>query len=175
MDGNRFDQWTQRLAGGASRRGVLRGLSAAAVAVALGGRGAEAALGGRGAEAAATCIKNGKECNPKNRGRCCSGNCRKSGRGHTCKPAPNALGCTVNLDSCVAGEDPIPCPGNPDGICVVLDNGRPFCSGLSRCTACNTGADCDAAFGKQGGICVKSCPDCAGQGDSACVFPFESL
>jgi hypothetical protein len=158
MDGTQFDRWTQRIAGHASRRGVLRGLGAATVALALGARGAEAA----------TCVKNGKECDPKKRGQCCSGNCRKKARGHTCKPAPGAFGCTVNEDFCV--ENAIPCPGNPNGKCVVLDNGKPFCAGLGQCTDCDTGADCDAAFGKQGGICVTRC----GRG-SACVFPFGSL
>jgi hypothetical protein len=164
MDGMRFDRWTQRIAGDASRRGVLRGIGAAAVALAIGARGAEAV----------TCIKNGKECDPKKRGQCCSGNCRKKARGHTCKPAPGAFGCTVNGDFCEATTDVVRCPGDPNGLCVVLDNGKPFCSLGTICTACETGADCDAT-GTEGGICVTRCPRCVRTGGSACVFPIASV
>jgi hypothetical protein len=167
MDGTRFDRWTRLLATGASRRGMMRGLGAAAVAV---------ALGGRGAEAAATCIKNGKECDPKKRGQCCSGTCRKrkKARGHQCAPTPGALGCTVNDDSCALVFRR--CPGNPDGSCIVLDNGKPFCSlGAAACATCETGADCDVAFGLKDGKCITRCPGCAANGGSACVFPEQIL
>ena len=149
MDGERFDDLV--VAFGTHRRAVLRALGAAALA----------AAGARATGVAAACTKNGKACDPDRPERCCSGTCKKTGRGHACKPTPGAEGCTVEEDAC-AGEQPL-CPGDPTGACVVLDNGKPFCARASACFACDSGADCDEQFGGTGGKCVKHCPVCTEQ------------
>lgn len=160
MDAYRFDAVIRSLGAAADRRAALRGLAVAVAALA----------GGGGAARAATCLKNGKTCNPKRSGQCCSGTCAKKGRGHTCRRSPGAQGCTVHDDLCLLHTRR--CPGNPDGMCVVLDDGRPFCSLGSFCFDCKTGADCDTTFQAEGGKCIKHCRACAAESSGhACVFP----
>lgn len=173
MEGARFDYLTRRFAGAAPRRLGRRRLTA----------GALAALFGIGAPrlGAAACARNGETCDPKKPRRCCSGTCvkrKRKGRGHACRPRPAAapgpvpdpLGCTVQDDFCVSSFRF--CPDNPDGECVVLDDGRPFCALTLGCVDCATDADCDARVGDPhaGGRCVKDCPRCNLQGNNFCVF-----
>ncbi len=169
MDGTMFDQWTRLLASAVSRRAVVGGLGAATAAAPLGGRGIEEA------GAAALCIRDGKDCDPRRGARCCSGICRKrrKARGHLCAHNLAARGCTVNAVSCTT-DSPL-CPGDSSGVCIVLDNGQPVCTRNRGCSACETGADCDAAFDSVGGICVTRCPDCAETGGRACVFPIAGV
>jgi hypothetical protein len=163
MDGIQFDSWTKGLAKG-SRRSVLRAAGVAALAAAFGVGAAGQAL---------ACTKDGKSCDPKKRGQCCSGTCKKTknGRG-TCTKDKEAKGCTVNDDACALDE--VTCPDAPDKFCVVLDSGKPFCAGTGVCFDCDSDADCDAQSGQSGGKCIKHCPACADMGSPrACVFKQE--
>jgi hypothetical protein len=161
MEATRFDAMTIRLAGRPrSRRGAL-GLAAGA---------ALSSLFGRETTEAAACVKDGKACDPRKRGGgCCSGTCKKKGNGHKCKPAPDALGCTVREDACRVQS--AACPGDADGFCVVLDNGKPFCALGAICYPCESDADCDQESGTTGGRCIERCPACDGFDGAACVFP----
>lgn len=160
MDGVRFDRMVRRFGDAASRRHVI----AAAVAAAAAGVWAPARAG-------AVCKKDGGTCDARHSGQCCSGNCDRTGKRRRCKPAPGAEGCTVRDDACtLSGRGR--CPQNDDGICVVLDNGRPFCALASACSACQTDADCDRVFQSKGGKCIKHCQVCKEtSGGRACVFP----
>ena len=70
MDANEFDSVIRRLATGRTRRGVLRGLLAGGVAVAIGGTAMEAEAGKRCKKAGAPCSGN-KQCCPKETKRVC--------------------------------------------------------------------------------------------------------
>lgn len=70
MDANEFDSVIRRLATGRTRRGVLRGLLAGGVAVAIGGTAMEAEAGKRCKKAGAPCTSN-KQCCPKDTKRVC--------------------------------------------------------------------------------------------------------
>lgn len=146
METSRFDDWVSAIASDArSRRGLLR----------LGLGAGLAGLGLRlGVEPALACRRNGKPCGSGRNGGCCSGTCRKG----TCRPAKGAAGCTIRLNACQS--TPPPCPNNPAGFCVVLDNGTPFCAVTSRCLDCESDADCAIASGGTPGKCVKDCPAC---------------
>ncbi|HEU5433742.1 MAG TPA: hypothetical protein VFU81_18885 [Thermomicrobiales bacterium] len=113
---------------------------------------------------------NGTPCDHKQPGQCCSGNCKKSGKRHRCKPALGAQGCTVDHDLCQG--DATRCPDNPRGFCVGRNDGEPFCTPQVVCVPCATGADCDRAFQREGGVCIADCAFSVSIGlISACVFP----
>lgn len=161
MDAADFDRWTRLLAAGSvSRRRAVRGAAGAAVAVALGHR----------AGGAMTCRADGAPCDPRKSGQCCSGSCTKTGKKHKCKPTPGAFGCTVAHDVCRAPALPTRCPGNPHGMCVALDNGKPFCTGGLVCFDCVTDADCNQVVDGDAVSCIQDCPTCARLAAGACVF-----
>ena len=160
MDGSRFDDLTKRLATGASRRRVLRGLGAgvvAAVATAAGLRGARANHGGGhgGGPKPGRCGQVGHPC--KWGTHCCTGTCLNGGC--ACPPAtPNFCPAT---NSCLAactdpGEvfDPATCgcgcPATTCCVCEGANNSLLFCSGASP-----TVAECNAACGAIGGLAAR--------------------
>jgi hypothetical protein len=136
-------------------------MGAAAIAV---------AFGRRAAADMATCRANGARCDPKQTAQCCSGTCKKSGKRGICKPTRGAFGCTIDHDLCWG--DATHCPDNAKGFCVLRDGAKPFCTPQVDCVACTTGADCDQAFQREGGVCITDCAFCVSIGlKSACVFP----
>ena len=138
-----------------TRRGLLR--------LGLGG-GLAALVFGTVVEQALACRKNGKPCGSGRNGNCCSGTCKRG----KCRPTPGALGCTVNSGD-VCKNQFIPCPQNPTGVCLLLDNGKPFCIEASDCRACTSNADC-ITF--PNGKCVKTCPICgASPNNQGCFYP----
>lgn len=137
-----------------TRRGLLR----------LGG-GLAALVFGTVVEQALACRKNGKPCGSGRNGNCCSGTCKRG----KCRPTPGALGCTVNSGD-VCKNQFIPCPQNPTGVCLLLDNGKPFCYEAAGCEGCASHADCTTF---PNGRCITNCPACAPPSASgtACVYP----
>src|SRR5687768_11858597 len=125
MDGNRFDELTRAVAG--SRRGLLRGLAAAAGAAALGRFGLR--------EAEAACRAYGRACTGPTQ--CCSGAC--SGGACTCadgtSPCQKRPGKTVCVASCPPGQSL-----SSDCRCLCIGTGRPPRNGLCECSA--NGASC---------------------------------
>ncbi|MDQ3693934.1 MAG: hypothetical protein M3464_09935 [Chloroflexota bacterium] len=157
MDALHFDQWTKEVVARAgSRREMLR--------LGLGG-GLAALVFGRAAGAVAACRGTGKQCDKnKQNGGCCSGTCKKG----KCRRTPGAAGCTVDSgDSCVGQH--AQCPNNPDGFCIRLDNGKPFCYQAGVCAPCTSDASCTL---RPNGKCLMTCPACqTDSGDQACVYP----
>ena len=160
-----FDTWTRRLASASrSRRGVLHLALGAGVAGA-----ASASL----PDSALACRKDGGKC--QRDGQCCSGKCkRKANKGiGACKRVRSAFGCTVKQDICreESGEDQVSCPGRPDGFCVRLENGRPFCARDGDCAECETDADCTRLGNGARGHCITNCRPCRGETNGrACVY-----
>jgi hypothetical protein len=150
MDTPRFDRWSRLLAVSArSRRGVARLVFGSGVAVVAFAGAADDAL---------ACRRNKQPCaRNKPNGNCCSGTCR----GGKCRPARGAKGCTVRMDVCA--ERSFRCPTKPEGHCVVLDSGKPFCYEAAICEVCETDADCPLRNGRFPGKCVTTCqhPFCA--------------
>lgn len=155
MDGPRFDRWT-KLRGASSRRGVLR----SAVGSGLAGFG----LSG-GQAVALACRKNGTPCGAGRNGGCCSGTCKK-GR---CRPTKGAAGCTVPRDVCKRPQDP--CPNNENGLCILLDSGKPYCFKEIDCVNCKSDAECTRLRDGVPGKCVKTCNACSPTSNHrACVY-----
>ncbi|HEU5431851.1 MAG TPA: hypothetical protein VFU81_09315 [Thermomicrobiales bacterium] len=162
MDIDRFDRFARLLGGRGdrrpSRRDVAGGIIAAILAVAS------------GASPALACVNNSRRCDPKLSGQCCSGTCKQSGKRHVCRPTRGAFGCTVDHD--LRQGDATRCPGDANGYCVGRDDGKPFCTPQVDCVPCATGADCDHAFHREGGVCIAACAFCVSiGGKNACVFP----
>jgi len=156
MDGVQFDRLTKWLVDRpTSRRGLLR----------LGVGGGLAALGFGMADEVSACRRTGKSCiEGRRNGDCCSGTCRRG----KCRTTPGAFGCKVGQDIC-QGEA-VPCPDNPDGQCVMLDSGKPFCYEAAGCEGCASHADCTTF---PNGRCITNCPACAPPSASgiACAYP----
>jgi hypothetical protein len=155
MESGRFDQWTMRLARApGSRRGLLR----------WGVGGSLGLLGfGQVTDDALACVKNGKDCRRgKPHGNCCSGTCKR-GR---CRRTPGAAGCQVNSGDLCRDQGET-CPNNPAGLCVKLDNGRPFCAVIIYCESCSSDDDCTNGLG---GKCIKTCPACE-LSNQGCAYP----
>ncbi len=155
MDGTHFDQLTKRLVGSThSRRGFLR-LGA--------GGGLAAVVFGTAAVEVSACRRTGKPCAKGRRnGNCCSGTCRRG----KCRTTPGAFGCKVGQSIC-EGEA-VQCPNNPDGQCVTLDSGKPFCYEAVGCDGCLAHADC---IDFPNGRCITTCPACAASTGRACAYP----
>ena len=87
MDGRRFDGWAKAMAGGASRRGVLR------AGIGAGAAGAVAPL--RGEEVgAAKCRRAERNCDRDDQ--CCSNRCE----GGRCQCRKQGAPCTRDKDCC---------------------------------------------------------------------------
>ncbi|MGH3449807.1 MAG: hypothetical protein ACRDQW_03590 [Haloechinothrix sp.] len=156
MDGTHFDQLTKRLV---DRRNTRRGL----VRQGLGG-GLGLLLFAQVVEEAAACRRTGKPCAKGRRnGDCCSGTCRRG----KCRITPGALGCKVGQSICQGKA--VPCPGNPDGQCVTLDSGKPFCYEAVGCDGCRSDAECTTFPNSR---CITNCPACAPPNvGRACAHP----
>ena len=162
MDDRRFDRLARNIGNG-SRRRLLRVTLATLVPSIW--------LAARALEAAAACRRPGSHC--KRTSQCCSGECRKKGRGRRkkCAPLPaNAHGCSIDDASCPNGQDGTPCPNLPGGRCRITLRGRPVCAVRSEnlCETCNDNADCIATQGL-GAICIR-CESCAS--GATCICPF---
>lgn len=163
MDIDRFDRLARRLGAPAARRASRRSVAAGVVAV---------LLAGGGAPPATACVTNGKPCDPRLPAQCCSGICKKSGKKHKCKPVLSVFGCAVERDFCETGDPSTTrCPDNPNGVCVVRDSGKPFCTDTTVCRDCVTDADCNALLDRRDSKCIKDCPACGNLSTGACVFP----
>ena len=149
MDGRRFDDLTKALAGGATRRRVLRGAlggAAGAVLALLGrGRGAEA---GPPRPAGATCIRNehcaSGVCDPRTR-RCTCTPVTACPAGQTCGTAPD--GCGQTLTCGPACCQPTTCAAAGKN-CGPLDAG---CGVQLQCGECTAPLTCGG--GVQAGVC----------------------
>jgi hypothetical protein len=146
VDGSQFDRLAKGLAAGRSRRGVLRGLGAAALgALGLAGRG--------GAGAADACKGTGKACS-KN-GQCCSGLCAPA-PGKTSVAGGGAVCCAPGqVTNATTGAccTPKTCADFPGQCGTFSDN----CGGTLPCqgATCQRGADVPAGTCNCNGTC---CP-----------------
>ena len=106
--------------------------------------------------------------------------CKACGSGEICSSGicHNPYGCTAAMDYCFSDpQNPsfVPCPDNPNGVCILLAEG-PFCILIGdvnvdpnvsqcapegNCANCPAGSDCVTPLG---GICV--CP-----GNKGCAVP----
>ena len=164
MDGERFDRIAKALGGGATRRGLLRGLAV----------GALAWLGGEGAGATHfDCRHVGKPC--KGAGQCCSGVCRRG----TCR-AHHASTCKAGGKvSCVDPGGGSACELNntPGCRCYQTTGRAPFCGGTSPgqtdCLACQRDQDCVEKHGfPAGSACVPTGATCVCDATTTlCVKP----
>lgn len=141
MDGQRFEALTRSLAGGMSRRGVVRGLAAGIAAAAAGLSG----LGG--AEARQRCRLYNEIC--RKHGDCCDFNCGpkdNTGR-RRCGFCPNG-GEVCGDECCGEGQACI------DGACC--DN--PCGGDGSDVICCGAGETCNFEFFDEG-VVVSCCPE----------------
>jgi hypothetical protein len=192
MDGNRFDDLARLLAGGRTRRGVLRGFGLAA---GLGAVGAVAPDGG----AATTCRPGGAICRKPDE--CCSGTCGpKDATGRErCACAAGTTPCGTSAccgagQLCIAGTCRQPTPTTPPDlardcapdadICIQVAGATcagDHCSCLQRiggagvicaeggtCQPCDEDADCGP-----GRYCVTTPGNCCGGSPTACYSPCQ--
>jgi hypothetical protein len=150
MDGNRFDDLTKALAAGASRRGVLRGLAAAAAGAGL------TLLGRRGAEAA--CRNFSRPCEEGDR--CCRG---AVCRGGACTCPPDKLTCQ-SMSSGTRCVDPCPIGQvlGADCRCLCVTTLHRPVKGKCPCSEddaeCRRADECCSGFcNTDQGVCSGSC------------------
>jgi len=163
MDGNRFDEFTKRLATGTSRRRVLKGLMGGAVGgslVALGFGGAPHRVFAADPNA---CAAPGASC--ATAGDCCQGDCK----GGTCACSSDTsnpwAGCDCTAgDASSCGDGLVCCPTTNDpsgpGICAPTTTGcvpPPQC--IESGDACAKNGDCC-----DGLVCCTASGDTGGPG-----------
>lgn len=171
MDASRFDYLTRSLTDMPSRRGLLRGLSAAALGLAAiripDGVGAKKKRKKKVVRNAFGCVDVGGKCRGKD-ANCCSGICQgkkpKQGKKDTSTcVAHNEGECQAGQDSCL--ETDVLC--GEFGDCFSTTGKAGFCGADADCVVCQKDADCEPIKG-QGAACVV-CAVCAGTG-TACVL-----
>jgi hypothetical protein len=196
MDGQRFDELTRRLAEGAPRRSVLKGIAGGALGL-LGAR----TLGIRSA-AGQQCVAPGAACQ-RNRD-CCEGRCSDQGVCFCQDPAEPVIGCScitgtqnpcgaMTAVCCPTGNDPggpgsctpasvgceptEPCPGVVCDPTAVLDETTCECVCPLPTVPCGDGqcAHCGAIFQVDPETCECVCPGteacpCERNGDCADGF-----
>ena len=182
MDATGFDSLARRLAGGATRRGVLRRLVAGALATG----GAAAALAGPGSEeAAARCPRGKKRCRGKciPKSRCCRSDDCPSGA--ICAKGTCVTGqgtCASGADSCANAGDPFckDASGKHTGVCHSRLQGGTRCGvfgDASACDQCETDADCIGLGFPPGSSCTQDfgvdCPLCQNNNRGICIIPPE--
>ena len=150
MDGHRFDRIARGLAAGRTRRGIVKGLGAAA----LGGLGL-ARPGGAAADGdpAGDCKAASKDC--KKDAQCCAA------------PAPCAgnTPCTTGADCCsgecigvVSGEVGSCCPKCPPAcFCGSTEEDLLACQGGDTGTLCASSAECGPGEACISGSCFTTC------------------
>jgi hypothetical protein len=181
MDANRFDDLTRSLIAPPSRRRLIRGLAAAALAqVTLLGPGAGVGTARKRKNKIKKnsfgCVDVGGKCYGKD-ARCCSGICNGNGKRSKCA-AHNQGGCTRDDSSC---PESIPC--GKDGECYRTTGKAGFCgaAGTCDCHPCTKDKDCqdNPEYGP-GSACIvcvsnteNTCVNVNGSKGTACVPPAE--
>jgi hypothetical protein len=160
MDASRFDALARSLIQGASRRGLLRGLGAAALSAVVLRRPWSAAAKKKPKKKlkknAFGCVDVGKACRGKD-SVCCSGICqgKKPKKGKKDKSrcvAHDVLDCAPGADNC--GGVPFNCGPQLNGVCLQTTGKASFCADPSlECLACKKDTDCVASEGP-GAACV---------------------
>ena len=158
-----FDRLTQMVNGGASRRGLLRGLAAAAGLVALHAPGATAGKRRKKEKLKRNsygCVDVGKSCRGKDSA-CCSGICqgkkpKKGEKDRSRCVAHHVLGCQADQDFCAGSI--VMCGTN--GTCVRTTGKASICGAGGPCVACRKDKDCEADYGP--GAACTVCPNCDG-------------
>lgn len=196
MDGNRFDDLSRHIAGGASRRTVLRGL----VAGLLGALGLRAAADAQVSQAFCgnvICAANPGVCKPgcaccvfaNGNSRCMPpGNCTgtiasptTTGAPTTTTAAPTTTTTTTPSPyqgTCLAGQDlctegGMECNDTIGCVCVVGLSGGTICAGTLACNDCSTDAECVTFLGP-GSVCglpSEICSFCSQPGGRFCAGP----
>jgi hypothetical protein len=165
MDGSQFDRLTKVLAGGVSRRRVVRGGLGSLIGAAL------AALGRGAAAAPSTCSVYCAD-QPGARKAACKQACRQCG-GDPAQVCHNDE--TGEFACCPAGQGCFGgiCCASPDQVCFGA-NGPVCCAEGTFCNGntgtCEPPAVCDATSGCLGGTCAAGC-FCVStvEGEGACV------
>jgi hypothetical protein len=146
MDGQRFDEMTRRLAFGASRRTVVRGLAGGVFGLAASCIGVRSVAGQGTGQPGDPCQAD-EDCSSP--GICLNDQCA------VCDPNDN-YGCAQN-ETCVVDED------NPNGVCQTVD----LCADVTcgDCEACDPGSGecgtlCNQCQACEGGTCVDDCGPC---------------
>jgi len=174
MEAERFDGWTRALAGGASRRRVLRGLGGALGTAALAalGRGArvDAAPGGNGA-CARFCAQVFGADTPA-AGQCTSQAAHGQGLCTQCGPASDGTlklcGTTcIPASSCCTSAD---CGGATDCLAPVCTQGGCGTAPTNEGGSCNGGTGtCQSGTCVPNSTCVGANQNCATPMDTCCV------
>jgi len=164
MDDRRFDEWTRRLAGGASRRRVVAGLAGLAAAAA--GRrqtGAQELLG-----PGETCTET-EQCSQFGGAQVCADNGIASDGPLNC--------CRIQAGACARPADCCGLLGCVDGFCVG-DGDASASGGQPLGGVCTATAECAAASGGRvicgdNGIAVDGPLNCCLEEGSACVVDVD--
>jgi hypothetical protein len=141
MDGNRFDELTRALGSGRSRRGILKGLGASALAAAGVGRLAAPAAARRKRSVGNSCASNND---------CASGLCVQESRTRKICRCQSGTDCCVSDAECDDGND---CTAD---ACVNNQCAHTPLTG----TPCDDGNLCTAEDACQAGQCVGVAVEC---------------
>lgn len=174
MDATRFDQVIRALTVGASRRGLLRGLSGAALGAAAsrlpGAAQARKKKRKKPTLNAFGCADVGQPCRG-NDDVCCSGICggkkpKKGKRDKRTCVAHNTGACEAGQDRC-SQATPVVC--GPGAACVRTTGNASFCGVIATgaCTVCTSDRDCQTLFGSEAACIV--CATCPETGGAACL------
>jgi hypothetical protein len=173
MDASRFDWLTRTLTNPASRRVLVRSLTAAALGLAAtrfpDGSEAKKKRKKKLTRNAFGCVDVGGKCRG-NSGNCCSGICtgKKPKQGQKDKSTCVAH----NVGECQAGDDF--CLGNNAscglfGTCLRTTGRGSYCGKAGgQCAECTRDTDCEADFGP-GAACVVCAIECEDTGQTLCV------
>lgn len=172
MDGQRFDRWTKSVATGATRRSVVAGLAAGALAalgLGLGGGTVEARPPRR--------FRNRLFCNAACRQQCrdgCAANVPRRQQA-ACRQACEACGsnydygsgeCDVTTCSINSGCFGAPCFDTDHCFCATSTENNGLCLRLDDASCDNP--RCDNSGDCGGGVCVPA-DECCGSGVKVCI------
>jgi hypothetical protein len=177
MDASRFDDPTRALTTNPSRRRLVRGFAAVALAqlTLLGPAAGDGAARKRKNKVKTNkygCVDVGKKCYGKD-ARCCSGICNGKGKRSRCA-AHHEGPCTRDDNSCL---ESVPCGIN--GECHRTTGKAGFCGepNTCDCSPCKTDRDCELKLGIEDAACIvcitggDDCVDVNGSKGTACVAP----
>jgi hypothetical protein len=177
MDDRRFDALAKTLTTRESRRGIVRGLTAAAVGLAAIHRPGKVEARTKGKKKIKRnsfgCVNVGRFC--KNAGQCCSGICQGKKGKKTCR-AHDASICQAGQISteCGAAADVACTTSSGDaGKCTTTTGNAAYCLADGQCFPCKKDADCQAFCGPQA-ACIPCLDDCEETGGTACVGANEN-
>jgi hypothetical protein len=175
MEAPRFDRLSCAFAG-ASRRRLLRSLSALAAIALPGGAQARKRKGKKKRKKVTRngfgCVNVDRSC--QNDGQCCSGICRgkqgkKRCRGHDggdCQAGQREEACGGTEVFCTSSAGEF-------GICNTTTGNAPYCAVGAGCFPCAKDADCQAVCGAAA-ACIVCLDACAEDGGTACVAPSDA-